>query len=63
MKKIEAALHRGHDHSAKYKPGTTNPRPVHIIPHADFIAGSYGAAALLCAMFVVLSIGCVMFGW
>lgn len=29
----------------------------------NFNIGSYGAAAALCAMFVVLSIGCVMGLW
>ena len=29
----------------------------------DFMMGSYGAAAALCAMFVVLSVGCVMGLW
>ena len=29
----------------------------------DFAMGSYGAAAALCAMFVILSAGCVMGLW
>ena len=29
----------------------------------NFMMGSYGAAAALCAMFVVLSVGCVMGLW
>lgn len=28
-----------------------------------FITGSNGAAALMCLMFLVLTIGAVMFGW
>lgn len=59
MQTKKAALHRGNDNSARIGQG----RPVHIIPHDSFIAGSYGACALMCAMFVVLTLGAVFLGW
>ena len=29
----------------------------------NFLIGSYGAAVLMCLMFLFLSVGVVMFGW
>lgn len=29
----------------------------------NYKRGAYGAAVVLCLMFVVLAVGCVMFGW
>ena len=29
----------------------------------SFTRGGYYAAALMCAMFIFLSVGCVVFGW
>ena len=31
--------------------------------YSNFVKGSYGAAALMCLMFAVLSFGAVVFGW
>lgn len=62
MQKTKAALHRGHDNSAKQTRGRTIPQS-QIVSHTDFIKGSYGACALMCAMFVILTLGAVFLGW
>ena len=60
MQTKKAALHRGNDNSAK----TVLVKQLQeSIPQNDFIRGSYGACALMCAMFVVLTLGAVFLGW
>lgn len=61
MQTKKAALHRGNDNSAKTTVLVKQPRE--SIPQNDFIRGSYGACALMCAMFVVLTFGAVFLGW